>query len=142
MPDVRKGQSMHKGLEAGLAIDGMLTCWVSCSTADAVQHCATTVRSLLPSCSTCLRGCSLSGPFVPDKRTRPADWGDLLNTGVGTGGMSSAPANMRIVEDAFAYRLVWALEALSDPPGHNGLVVGDRFRRWKKASVETGVPNL
>ncbi|MCY1548815.1 hypothetical protein D9M68_849490 [compost metagenome] len=51
------------------------------------------------------------------------------------------PKNMRIVEDAFAYRLVWALEALRTRRvtlGWSSEIVSG----GGAASVETGVPQL
>ena len=82
-------------------------------------------------------------PFVPDKKnTLPADWGDLLKEWVsGTGVDVIGPEKMRIIEDAFAYRLVWALEALRTRRvtlGWSSEIVSG----GGAASVETGVPQL
>jgi hypothetical protein len=59
----------------------------------------------------------------------------------GTGVNVIGPENMRIVEDAFAYRLVWALEALRTRRvtlGWSSKIVSG----GAAASVETGVPQL
>ncbi|MEX8521094.1 MAG: hypothetical protein AB3X44_21530 [Leptothrix sp. (in: b-proteobacteria)] len=82
-------------------------------------------------------------PFVPDKKNAlPADWGGLLKEWVsGTDVNVIGPKNMRIIEDAFAYRLVWALEALRTRRvtlGWSSEIVSG----GSAASVETGVPQL
>lgn len=82
-------------------------------------------------------------PFVPDrKNAMPADWKSILKQWVSGAEVSEiGPHNMRMVEEAFTYRLVWALEAI-------------RTRRmsldWSAdiipgggaASLETGVPQF
>jgi len=82
-------------------------------------------------------------PFIPDKRNAlPTNWRALLKQWVSGVDVNVIGAdNMRIVEDAFTYRLVWALEAI-------------RMRRislgWSPeivaggaaATLETGVPQF
>ena len=53
-------------------------------------------------------------PFVPVKKnTLPADWEVILKAWVtGVEVKTIGTDNMPVVEDAFTYRLVWALEAL------------------------------
>ena len=82
-------------------------------------------------------------PFVPDKKnTLPPNWVDLLKEWVsGTGVSVIGTENMRIIEDAFAYRLVWALEALRTRRvtlGWSSEIVSG----GGAASLETGVPQL
>jgi superfamily II DNA/RNA helicase len=80
-------------------------------------------------------------PFAPDDLL-PANWRDILNAWLaGVPIREIGPENMRFIEDAFAYRLVWALEAL-------------RMRRialgWESeiisggaaACLETGLPRF
>lgn len=53
-------------------------------------------------------------PFTPDKANALSpDWETILKDWVtGVGVSEIGPDHMRVVEDAFSYRLVWALEAL------------------------------
>lgn len=53
-------------------------------------------------------------PFIPDKaNTLPANWKAILRSWVsGEDVAKIGPQNMRAVEEAFTYRLVWALEAV------------------------------
>jgi len=82
-------------------------------------------------------------PFIPDRANAlPANWKAILRSWVSGEEVSKiGPQNMRAVEEAFSYRLVWALEAI-------------RTRRmaldWSPESVtggaaavvETGVPRF
>jgi hypothetical protein len=82
-------------------------------------------------------------PFVPDKKnTLPPNWGDILKDWVsGTDVNAIGVENMRIIEDAFAYRLVWALEALRTRRVTLGLS-SEIVSGGGAASLETGVPQL
>ncbi|MBW5440358.1 DEAD/DEAH box helicase [Bradyrhizobium canariense] len=80
-------------------------------------------------------------PFVPDaKNALPSNWRDLLRwwvTGVDVNAIGTD--NMGVVEDAFTYRLVWAMEALRT----RRLSLGwepDAIAGGGAASLETGVP--
>lgn len=82
-------------------------------------------------------------PFVPDKKNAlPEDWEDLLEawvTGIDVNAIGTQ--NMGVIEDAFAYRLVWALEALRT----RRVTLGwspDIIAGGGAASLETGVPQL
>jgi hypothetical protein len=80
---------------------------------------------------------------VPDKRNAlPANWEALLKAWVtGVDVNTIGPDHMRIVEDAFAYRLVWALEALRT----RRVTLGwspDTLAGGGAASLETGVPQM
>ena len=143
-PDVRKGHyAMGVGLEAGLAIDGMadvLGELLDQADAAALRDDGEELAAVLVQLAARLL---VIRPFVPDKKNAlPADWGDLLKEWVsGTGVNVIGPKNMRIVEDAFAYRLVWALEALRTRRvtlGWSSEIVSG----GGAASVETGVPQL
>lgn len=143
-PDVRKGHyAMGVGLEAGMAIDGMadvLGELLDQADAAALRDDGEELAAVLVQLAARLL---VIRPFVPDKKNAlPADWGDLLKEWVsGTGVNVIGPKNMRIVEDAFAYRLVWALEALRTRRvtlGWSSEIVSG----GGAASVETGVPQL
>ena len=140
----RKGHfAMGVGLEAGLTIDVMaeeLSELLDKADAAALSH---DVEQL----STALAGLAerllVMRPFIPDRKNAlPGNWRTILQQWVA--GMQVAligPSDMKIVEEAFTYRLVWALEAI-------------RTRRvalgWKPeliaggaaAAVETGVPQF
>ena len=82
-------------------------------------------------------------PFIPDKaNSLPANWKAILRRWVsGEDVANIGPQNMRAVEEAFAYRLVWALEAVRTRRISMGwspdLVAGGAA-----AAVETGVPQF
>lgn len=143
-PDVRKGHyAMGVGLEAGLAIDSMAD--VLGELLDQADEAALRDdgEALAVALAQLAARLLVIRPFVPDKKNAlPADWGDLLKEWVsGTGVNVIGPKNMRIVEDAFAYRLVWALEALRTRRitlGWSSEIVSG----GGAASVETGVPQL
>jgi hypothetical protein len=82
-------------------------------------------------------------PFVPDKKNAlPQDWKDLLKAWVtGVDANTIGTEKMGIVEDAFAYRLVWALEALRTRRVTQGWS-SDSIAGGGAASLETGVPQL
>jgi hypothetical protein len=139
----RKGHfAMGVGLEAGLAIDAMaedlaelidradlaaLTC-VENDLADAL---AALAERLL-----------VIRPFIPDKNALPANWRTLLKQWVsGVDVNVIGGDNMRIIEDAFTYRLVWALEAIRTRRMSLGwspaIIAGGAA-----ATLETGVPQF
>lgn len=143
-PDARKGHyAMGVGLEAGLAIDGMAD--VLGDLLDQADEAALRDDGAALSAALAQLAARLLviRPFVPDKKnTLPANWAEILEEWVsGTGVDVIGPENMRIIEDAFAYRLVWALEALRTRRvtlGWSSEIVSG----GGAASVETGVPQL
>lgn len=143
-PDARKGHyAMGVGLEAGLAIDGMAD--VLGDLLDQADEAALRDDGAALSAALAQLAARLLviRPFVPDKKnTLPANWAEILEGWVsGTGVDVIGPENMRIIEDAFAYRLVWALEALRTRRvtlGWSSEIVSG----GGAASVETGVPQL
>jgi hypothetical protein len=82
-------------------------------------------------------------PFIPDKANAlPANWKAILRSWVsGEDVTKIGPQNMRAVEEAFSYRLVWALEAVRTRRMSLGwspeVVAGGAA-----AVVETGVPQF
>lgn len=140
----RKGHyAMGVGLEAGLAIDDMADVLYKlldqADEASLADDGATLAAALAQLAARLL----MIRPFVPDKKNAlPADWEVLLKHWVsGTEVEVIGPENMRIIEDAFAYRLVWALEALRTRRVTMGWSE-DIVSGGAAASLETGVPQF
>lgn len=134
---------MGVGLEAGLTIDAMADeLAVLLDRAD-VAALIGDVDELADSLGGLGERLLFKRPFIPDKtNVLPANWKAILHSWVyGEEVAKIGAQNMRAVEDAFSYRLVWALEAI-------------RTRRmslgWSPvtetgggaAAVETGVPRF
>lgn len=140
----RRGHfAMGVGLEAGLSIDAM----------------ADKLAELLDQAD----GAALSGdidelvdalcglgerllfmrPFIPDKANAlPANWKAILRSWVSGEEISKiGPQNMRAVEEAFTYRLVWALEAIRTRRMSLGWSP-ETVAGGAAATVETGVPRF
>jgi hypothetical protein len=81
-------------------------------------------------------------PFVPDFAETPENWQDLLTAWVAGDEIGKIGAeNMRFVEEAFTYRLVWALEALRT----RRLALGwtpEKVAGGGAAALETGTPQF
>jgi hypothetical protein len=143
-PEARKGHhAMGVGLEAGLAIDSMadeLGALVDQADDAALSGDHDVLASALSGLATRLL---VIRPFVPDKKNSlPPHWGDILRQWVsGTDVNVIGGENMRIIEDAFAYRLVWALEALRTRRVTLGWS-SETVSGGGAASLETGVPQL
>ena len=142
--DVRKGHfAMGLGLESGLLIDEMadeLSTLIDvadgASLTGDTEELSTTLVQLA-------RKLLVLPPFVPDKKNKlPDDWESLLTVWVaGTDVSVIGSTKMHIVEDAFCYRLVWALEALRV----RRLMLGwspELIPGGAAASLETGVPQF
>jgi hypothetical protein len=82
-------------------------------------------------------------PFIPDRTNAlPANWKSILRSWVSGEAVSEiGPQNMRAIEDAFTYRLVWALEAIRTRRVSLGFS-SDMLAGGAAATVETGVPRL
>lgn len=140
----RKGHfAMGVGLEAGLAIDAMaqeLEALIDRADLAALQG---DTKELSGALAQLAERLLVIRPFVPDKRNAlQVDWQDTLSKWVsGTDVEEIGTANMRIVEDAFMYRLVWAMEAIRTRRLSQGwepeIVAGGGA-----AALETGVPQL
>jgi hypothetical protein len=143
-PRVRKGHfAMGVGLEAGLAIDAM---------ADELaklidQADAAAIPGDVDKLSKALIGLGerllVMRPFIPDKNNPlPANWKAILRQWVsGTDVNKIGPHNMRVVEEAFTYRLVWALEAIRTRRVSLGWSP-DIIAGGGAAALETGVPQF
>lgn len=141
---IRKGHfAMGVGLEAGLAIDAIapqLEALLDRADAAALPGHQDELADALGELGEKLFAIR---PFVPDKRNRlPRAWRTLLKQWVsGLDVQIIGPENMGVVEDAFCYRLVWALEALRMRRLSRGwspeLIAGTGA-----AVLETGVPQF
>jgi hypothetical protein len=140
----RRGHfAMGVGLEAGLALDAM---------ADEIgplidQADLASITGDNAALSIALIGLArrllFLRPFIPDKKNElPENWENLLTSWVtGVDVNTIGTDNMGVVEEAFSYRLVWALEALRT----RRLTLGwspDIIAGGGAASLETGVPKL
>lgn len=140
----RRGHfAMGVGLEAGLTIDAMayeLALMVDQADAAALTG---DVDALVDALGHLGERLLFMRPFIPDKANAlPANWKDILRSWVSGEEVSVIGSqNMRAVEEAFTYRLVWALEAVRTRRMALGwspeIVAGGAA-----ATVETGVPRL
>lgn len=142
--EARRGHfAMGVGLEAGLAIDAM---------ADELAELLDRADAAALGGDVDELGDALCGlaerllfirPFIPDKsKALPANWKDILRNWIcGEDVAKIGPQNMRVVEEAFTYRLVWAMEAVRTRRMSLGwspeIVAGGAA-----AAVETGVPQF
>jgi hypothetical protein len=134
---------MGVGLEAGLAIDAMadeLGALVDRADAASLPG---DVDELADALSGLAERLLVMRPFIPDKRNAlPADWRRILRQWVSGAEVAEiGPDNMRVVEEAFTYRLVWALEAIRT----RRLSLGwspDIIPGGGAAALETGVPRF
>jgi hypothetical protein len=143
-PVVRKGHfAMGVGLEAGLALDAMaeeLSKFIDKADSAALRGDEGELTKALVELA---RRLLVIRPFVPDKKNAlPLNWETILKAWVtGVDVNTIGPENMPVVEDAFTYRLVWALEALRT----RRLTLGwspDIIVGGGAASLETGVPQF
>jgi hypothetical protein len=140
----RKGHfAMGVGLEAGLALDAMadeLGPFIDQADDAAISSAE---EKLVDALLVLARRLLAMRPFVPDKKNAlPDNWETLLRAWVtGVEVNTIGPDNMGVVEEAFTYRLVWALEALRT----RRVTLGwspDVIPGGGAAALETGVPNL
>ena len=143
-PSARKGHfAMGVGLDTGLAMDAMaedLTTLIDRADRAALQGDENELAESLIGLGKILL---VLKPFVPDKRNAlPPDWESILTmwvTGVDVNAIG--PDNVHVIEDAFTYRLVWALEAVRV----RRIALGwtpDSVAGGAAASLETGVPQF
>lgn len=143
-PTARKGHfAMGVGLEAGLALDSMAE-----GLEDLIDKADDAALGgdedeLVEALVALAKRLLVIRPFAPEKSNGlPKDWPAILKawvTGVSVGEIGAD--NMRFVEDAFAYRLVWALEAVRT----RRIALGwssDTIAGGGAAALETGVPQL
>ena len=143
-PASRRGYfAMGVGLEAGLALDAMAD--ELAPLIDQADHAATSndEEGLGNALVAVARRLLVIRPFVPDRKNAlPGNWETLLRAWVtGVDVNTFGPGNMGIVEEAFTYRLVWALEALRARRVTLGWSA-DTTAGGGAAALETGVPNF
>jgi hypothetical protein len=140
-PPQRKGHfAMGLGLDAGLAIDAVsedLENWMDVADFAAIRGDADELADALAELGEALLAIR---PFVPEEL--PADWKAVLRQWVsGVDVNVIGVTSMRTIEDAFSYRLVWALEALRTRRVTLGFD-SDLIEGGAAASLETGVPSV
>ncbi len=140
----RRGHfAMGVGLEAGLKIDAMAE--ELGELVDEADSAALPgdVDALADALAALAQRMLVMRPFIPDRRNSlPSNWRSILKQWVsGTEVAEIGPQHMRVVEDAFMYRLVWALEAIRA----RRLTLGwtpEIVAGGGAAALETGVPKL
>jgi DEAD/DEAH box helicase len=136
----RRGQfAMGVGLESGLAISARateLTALLDTADAFALQGDAEGLAQALAQMGEQLLSIR---PFVPEDHL-PYNWRDLLRAWVrGDDVTAIGLDNMRVIDDAFVYRLVWAIEALRMNRRANG-GESEMLEGAAAACLETGLP--
>jgi len=141
-PEARRGHfAMGVGLDAGLKIDAMAE-----ALGDLIDEADRAALSGdIETLATAISGLGerllVMRPFQPDNAL-PDNWRDILRQWVSGVPVSEiGPENMRVVEDAFTYRLVWALEAIRTRRMSLGWSP-DIIAGGAAAVLETGVPRL
>ena len=140
----RRGHfAMGVGLEAGLAIDDMAD--DLSELVDRADYAALSgnIDELADALGHLGERLLFMRPFIPDKANAlPANWKAILRSWVAGEDVSEiGPQNMRAVEDAFTYRMVWALEAVRTRRMSLGWS-SDTVAGGAAAAVETGVPQF
>lgn len=140
----RRGHfAMGVGLEAGLIIDAMAD--ELAELIDRADEAALTgdIDELVDALGGLGERLLFMRPFIPDKANAlPANWKAILRSWVSGEEVSKiGPQNMRAVEEAFTYRLVWALEAVRTRRMSLGWSP-ETVAGGAAAAVETGVPQL
>ena len=143
-PASRRGYfAMGVGLEAGLALDAMadeMGPLIDQADNAAISGDQDGLGNALVALA---RRLLAIRPFIPDKKNAlPDNWEALLRAWVtGVEVNTIGPGNMGVVEEAFTYRLVWALEALRTRRVMLGWSA-DIVAGGGAAALETGVPNF
>lgn len=143
-PEARKGHfAMGVGLEAGLTIDAMAEDLNELLDRADAAALAGDVDELAEDLVRLAERLMVIRPFIPSKSSAlPCNWRAILKQWVsGTDVTAIGPQNMKAVEEAFTYRLVWALEAVRTRRMSSGwspnLIAGGAA-----AALETGVPQF
>jgi hypothetical protein len=140
----RRGHfAMGVGLEAGLKIDAMAEELGQLVDRADMAALPGDVDELAEALSGLAERLLVIRPFIPDKKNPlPENWRAILRAWIsGTEVSIIGERNMKVVEDAFMYRLVWALEAIRT----RRLSLGwspDIIAGGGAAALETGVPQF
>lgn len=140
----RRGHfAMGVGLEAGLTIDAMAD--ELAELLDRADEAALSgdIDELVDALCGLGERLLFMRPFIPDKANAlPANWKAILRSWVSGEEVSKiGPQNMRAAEEAFTYRLVWALEAVRTRRMSLGWSP-ETVAGGAAAAVETGVPRF
>ncbi|MWA29849.1 DEAD/DEAH box helicase [Burkholderia pseudomallei] len=131
--------AMGVGLESGLAIDAVgneLTALLDQADTAALREDPDALSTALIAIG---RHLFAVRPFVPEDDL-PANWEDLLRSWVDGKDITEIGLdNMRVIEDAFVYRLVWAIEAIRMRRRAYG-IESEMLEGAGAAALETGVP--
>ncbi|WQN26291.1 hypothetical protein ULE26_13660 [Stutzerimonas stutzeri] len=144
MAQARRGHfAMGVGLEAGLTIDAMAD--ELAELLDRADEAALSgdIDELVDALCGLGERLLFMRPFIPDKANAlPANWKAILRSWVSGEEVSKiGPQNMRAVEEAFTYRLVWALEAVRTRRMSLGWSP-ETVAGGAAVAVETGVPRF
>jgi hypothetical protein len=140
----RRGHfAMGVGLEAGLALDAMADDLSALIDRADDASLSGNEEELVAALIALAERLLVLRPFVPEaKNALPQNWRDLLRMWVtGADVNTIGTSNMGVVEDAFTYRLVWALEALRT----RRVTLGwspDIIAGGGAAALDTGVPQF
>lgn len=140
----RRGHfAMGVGLDAGLTLDAMADELESLLDEADLATISGDSDTLATSLAQLAKQLLVVRPFIPDKKNALLDgWQETLSRWVtGTEVATIGPENMKMVEEAFTYRLVWALEALRTRRSSLGRE-SDLIAGGAAAVLETGVPTL
>lgn len=140
----RRGHfAMGVGLEAGLAIDAMADVLAELLDRADVAALSGDIDELVETLGGLGERLLFMRPFIPSKNNAlPANWKAILHSWVsGEDVAKIGSQNMRAVEEAFTYRLVWALEAVRTRRMSLGWSP-DTVAGGAAAAVETGVPQF
>lgn len=140
----RRGHfAMGVGLEAGLAIDAMAD--VLTELIDRADEAALSgdIDGMVDALGGLGERLLFMRPFIPNRNNAlPSNWKAILRSWVSGEDVSKiGPQNMRVVEEAFTYRLVWALEAIRTRRMSLG-GAPDTVAGGGAAALETGVPQF
>ena len=141
---VRRGHfAMGVGLEAGLAIDAMAGELAALIDRADLASLPGDEDDLTEALAGLAERLLVIRPFIPDKKNvLPPNWRILLKQWVSGVDVNCLGAdNMRIIEDAFMYRLVWALEAIRTRRMSLGWTPESTVG-GAAATLETGVPQF
>ncbi len=135
--------AMGVGLEAGLTIDSMADELAKFLDRADTAALSGDTEELLGALGVLGERLLFMRPFKSDKsNSLPENWKDIMRSWIiGDDVTIIGPQNMRIIEEAFTYRLVWALEAVRTRRLSHGWSP-DKISGGAAAVLETGVPRF
>jgi hypothetical protein len=134
--------AMGVGLEAGLALDAIADELNMLLTQADLAAAQTEQELLINSLIGLGERLFLIRPFVPDIEL-PLNWPELLSAWVSGAEIDLIGLeNIRVIEEAFIYRLVWAIEAIRMKRQVVGVEEPVLMQGSASAALEAGVPNM